>query len=128
MGFSLQSVQLGSARKRNEGLRIGTVRFLPRGVQKRDYAKLNYFDIWLPNLAPSGALISQVRNSKISWATFFRRYRKEMKATEPRQLIELLARIAAKTPISIGCYCPDESICHRSVLLELIREARLRTG
>ncbi|MBI3934487.1 MAG: DUF488 family protein [Acidobacteria bacterium] len=124
MGFFLKSVQLGSARQRGEGLRLGTVRFLPRGVMKKSYARLNYFDIWLPTLAPSKELIRKARSSRMSTKTFFRRYRTEMKRTEQLQLIQLLARLATKTPVSIGCYCPDERVCHRSVLYQLIRGAR----
>ncbi len=123
MPFMFKSVRLGTPRTKGEGLRIGTARFLPRGVRKKDYARLNYFDIWLPTLAPSRELIRQFRDEKMSAAAFFRRYRSEMNRTEPRQLIDLLARIAERTPISIGCYCPDESACHRSILAELIRKA-----
>ena len=119
----LTTVQLGSPRKRGEGLRIGTVRFLPRGVRKEDYAELNYFDVWLPQLAPSRELLSQFKKSSISVRTFFARYRREMNSTEARQLIQLLAEVAQRTPIAVGCYCEDESKCHRSVLGKLIRLA-----
>ena len=128
MGFFLSAVQLASSRKPNEGLRLGTVRFLPRGVRKKDYARLNYFDIWLPNLAPSKELMQKYRNSPLPVKTFFRHYRAEMKRTEARQLIQLLARLARKAPLSIGCYCPDENACHRSVLSELIRESKPSSG
>jgi len=119
----LTTVQLGSPRKRSEGLRIGTVRLLPRGVRKSDYAERDYFDVWLPQLAPSRKLLAEYKDGDLSLAAFFRRYRTEMKSTEPRQLIQLLAEIAKRTPIAVGCYCEDESQCHRSVLGKLIRKA-----
>jgi uncharacterized protein YeaO (DUF488 family) len=98
-------------------------RFLPRGVRKRDYARLNYFDVWLPTLAPSRALLSQFKSSKMPVPTFFRRYRAEMTQTEPWQTIVLLAEIAKRQPITLCCYCEDETRCHRSVLIRLVREA-----
>jgi len=119
----LTTIQLGSPRTRNEGLRIGTVRLLPRGVRKTDYAKLDYFDVWLPQLAPSRELLSQFKHGKITTRTLFSRYRTEMNNSEPRQLIRLLAEVARRTPIAVGCYCEDESKCHRFVLGELIRQA-----
>lgn len=121
--LQFRAVQLGTPRDPEEGLRIGTVRFLPRGVHKQDYAKQDFFDVWLPTLAPSRELLSQVKHEGLSLSRFFARYRAEMSETEPRQTIELLAEMAKRTPISVGCYCEDESQCHRSVLAELIRQA-----
>jgi uncharacterized protein YeaO (DUF488 family) len=102
---------------------MGTVRFLPRGVKKSDYRERDMFDVWLPNLAPSRELLRAFKDEEIPVRTFFARYRAEMKETEPRQLIELLAHVAQHTPLSIGCYCEDETRCHRSVLSDLIRAA-----
>jgi len=123
MRLRVHTAQAGSPRQRGEGLRIGAVRFLPRGVSKKDYARKNYFDVWLPSLAPSRPLLSRFLKSAMLVATFFRQYRKEMESTEPRQVIKLLAEIAKRTPIAICCYCEDERRCHRSVLIELIRKA-----
>ena len=122
MGLQLQSVRLGTPRKPDEGLRIGTVRYLPRGVRKKDLSQLNFFDVWLPVLAPSRSLLAEFRRSGIPTNTFFRRYRAEMKQPECQQLIQLLAKIASRTPLSIGCYCEHESRCHRSVLFRLIEQ------
>lgn len=119
----VHTAQAGSPRQRGEGLRIGVVRFLPRGVSKRDYARKNYFDVWLPSLAPSRPLLSRFLKSGVPITTFFRQFRKEMEGTEPRQVIKLLAEIAKRTPIAICCYCEDEARCHRSVLIELICKA-----
>ncbi len=122
MALRVQTTRAGSPRQRGEGLRIGAVRFLPRGVSKRDYARKNYFDVWLPSLAPSRPLLSRFLKSGMPVATFFRQYRKEMENTEPHQVIKLLAEIAKRTPIAICCYCEDEARCHRSVLIQLIRK------
>jgi uncharacterized protein YeaO (DUF488 family) len=122
MRLHIQTTQAGSPRQRGEGLRIGAVRFLPRGVRKKDYARKNYFDVWLPSLAPSRPLLRRFLKSGMLVTTFFRQYRKEMENTEPRQVIKLLAKIAKRTPIAICCYCEDEQRCHRSVLIELIRK------
>lgn len=119
----LRAVRLGSTRVSGEGLRIGTVRYLPRGVRKGDLARRDYFDVWLPILAPSRELLRGLKDGSLAVSRFFARYRREMTETDARQTILLLAALARRTPIAIGCYCEDESRCHRSVLIELIREA-----
>lgn len=119
----LRTVRLGSPRTQGEGLRIGTVRYLPRGVRKSDLARRDYFDVWLPILAPSRKLLQQFKSGKGTTAQFFAAYRREMKETDARQTIQLLAALARQTPIAVGCYCEDEAQCHRSVLIELIRDA-----
>jgi uncharacterized protein YeaO (DUF488 family) len=123
MSLLLRTVRIGSPRQSGEGLRLGTVRYLPRGVKKSDYSKCDQFDVWLPNLAPSRELLRTFKDDDLTVLAFFAKYRSEMKETEPRQLIELLGRIAEHTPLSIACYCEDESRCHRSVLADLIRAA-----
>jgi uncharacterized protein YeaO (DUF488 family) len=122
----LRTYQIGSPRKRSDGLRVGTVRFLPRGVRKHDYARLDYFDVCLPSVAPSQELIRWLKSADLTdkrWAQFLKRYEHEMTTTNSRQTIQLLAEIAKRTPISIGCYCADESRCHRSTLRKLIDRA-----
>jgi uncharacterized protein YeaO (DUF488 family) len=123
----LDTFQIGSSRQSREGLRIATVRFLPRGVPKSKYATLDYFDVWLPTLAPSRDLLSKFKQGEMSIETFFKRFRAEMNQTDPKQTIELLAQLATRTLISIGCYCDDESRCHRSILVELIEGAGHRS-
>jgi uncharacterized protein YeaO (DUF488 family) len=115
-----RAFQLGSPRQPGEGLRLGAVRYLPRGVPKADYASRDFFDVWLPILAPSRELLAELRAGTLSTAAFFRRYRREMAATDTRQVISLIATLARTTPLSVGCYCEDEATCHRSVLRELI--------
>jgi uncharacterized protein YeaO (DUF488 family) len=125
---TLATFRAGTRRQSGEGLRIGTVRYLPRGVAKRDYAARDYFDVWFPTLAPSRELIRWLRSQPWTPAlqrAFAARYRREMSAPEAARALELLAAIAKQTPISIGCYCEDESRCHRSVLRELIKKAAL---
>ena len=123
--MSLRIVRLGTPRARGEGLRLGTVRRLPRGVRKTEYAKRDWFDLWLPELAPSAELFAFARAAALEgkrWTTYSRRYRKEMSAPPAARLIELLARLSRDTDLSVGCYCEDERHCHRSVLRQLLRE------
>ena len=123
MSLHISTYQIGSPRRKGEGLRIGTTRLLPRGVPKREYAKRDLFDVWLPLVAPSRELLKSYTTGRKSAAQFFRTYKTEMKEPAARHTIELLAAIARQTPIAIGCYCHDESHCHRKVLIELIRAA-----
>ena len=122
--LKLHTYQLGTPRRRGEGLRLGVVRHLPRGVRKADYARLDYFDVWFPTVAPSPELVHWLReNPEARWAKFVERYSREMKQPDSRHAIELLAEMAKRTPISIGCFCADESHCHRSILRRLIQQA-----
>jgi uncharacterized protein YeaO (DUF488 family) len=107
-----------------EGVRLGTVRFLPRGVPKAEYASRNFFDLWFPLLAPSRETVklAQAAGNERDWAKFVRKYRKEMAAPEPRAVLDLLTVLSHESDFSLGCYCPDESRCHRSVLRELLAE------
>jgi len=120
--MTIRVVQLGSPRAKGEGLRIGTVRHPPRGVPK---ARLgDWYDLWLPQLAPSAELVktAQAARSDRQWQTFVRSYRKEMAAPDNARLIALLAALSHTTDFAVGCYCEDESHCHRSVLRELLTE------
>lgn len=123
MAMSIRIVRLGSEREPDEGLRIGTVRRPPRGVPKREYATRNFYDVWLPNLAPSEALLKAGRAStdERSWRAFARRYRQEMSTPENRRLLEVLAALSRQTNFSVGCYCLAEERCHRSILREMLR-------
>jgi len=123
--MSVRVVRLGAPREADEGLRIGTVRRPPRGVRKEDYAPRNYFDVWLPELAPSAPLVSWALSQPFTpkrWAVFQRRYRQEMRQPAAKRLIGLLAALSSQTNFSVGCYCEDESRCHRSLLKELLIE------
>jgi uncharacterized protein YeaO (DUF488 family) len=124
--MSIRIVRLGSPRAKSEGLRLGTVRRPPRGVKKTDYARLDYYDVWLPELAPSEPLRLWITSKPITparWATFTRRYRAEMRAPSAQRLIALLAALSATADFSLGCYCADESECHRSILRRLLEQA-----
>ena len=122
-------VRLGSPRIEAEGTRIGTVRRPPRGVPKDQFASQNWYDVWFPNLAPSVEVmkLGQAAATPAQWATFARKYRTEMASPECSHALELLAALSHDTNFSVGCYCADESHCHRSVLRELLidRGARL---
>jgi uncharacterized protein YeaO (DUF488 family) len=122
--MSVRIVRLGSARGRGEGLRVGTVRHPPRGVPKREFARQNWYDAWLPELAPSAAAVklALAAESEREWAAFVKRYRSEMAAPERQRLLALLAALSHHASFSVGCYCEDEARCHRSVLRELLRE------
>ena len=117
-------VRLGSPRRQGEGLRLGTVRRPPRGVKKTEYAKRDYYDVWLPNLSPSQKLVSMALASRDerTWAAFKRSFRSEMKQPDASRLLDLLAALSHQTNFSLGCYCEDEARCHRSVLKELLAE------
>jgi len=121
----LRIVRLGSPRGKGEGLRIGAARRPPRGVKKKDYARLDYYDVWLPELAPSQETVSWALAqpwTEKRWAKFARDYRREMGRPEAARLIELLARLSRHADFSLGCYCEDESRCHRSILRALLAE------
>ena len=121
----IRVVRLGSPRAKGEGLRIGTARRPPRGVKKKDYARLDYYDVWLPELAPSQKLVSWALAQPWTdrrWKKFERGYRREMSRPEARHLLDLLARLSRRVNFSVGCYCEDESRCHRSILRGLLGE------
>jgi uncharacterized protein YeaO (DUF488 family) len=117
-------VRLGSPRAEGEGLRIGTVRRPPRGVPKAEIAARGLYDVWLPELAPSEALLKagQAAGDERQWRAFARRYRAEMKAPAQRHLLDLLAALSRRTDLEVGCYCADERRCHRSLLRELLTD------
>jgi uncharacterized protein YeaO (DUF488 family) len=127
---AIRVVQLGSARKNREGLRIGTVRRPPRGVRKADYASKNLYDVWFPNLSPSEALLKETfpPTDEPGWRTFKRRFLAEMKSPEARHELDLLAALSHHADFSIGCYCEDETRCHRSILRELLEKRGAALG
>ena len=120
--MAIRVVRLGSAREKGEGIRIGTVRRPPRGVPKSELASRDWYDVWLPNLAPSNETLQFGKNARspTEWTQFFKKYRAEMAAPEKDHCIELLALLSHQTHFSVGCYCADEAHCHRSVLRELL--------
>jgi uncharacterized protein YeaO (DUF488 family) len=124
--MGIRVVRLGSPRARGEGLRIGTVRRPPRGVRKADYGRRDFYDVWLPELAPSPALFSWARAAAWTssrWRHYARRYRREMSEPRARHLIDTLAALSRQTSFSVGCYCADETMCHRSLLRGLLEDA-----
>jgi len=117
-------VRLGSERVPGEGLRIGTVRRPPRGVAKAEFAAQNWYDVWLPNLAPSVGTVksAQTATTDKEWGAFKKKYRSEMATLENARTLDLLAALSHQTNFSVGCYCEDEARCHRSVLRALLEE------
>ncbi len=122
--MTIRIVRLGTKRLRGEGLRIGTVRRPPRGVAKSEYAAQNWYDVWFPNLAPSAATLklALLAKTELDWATFAKRYRAEMATTENSKAIDLLTALSHNANFSVGCYCADESRCHRGILRALLEE------
>jgi len=121
---AIKIVRLGSPRKPDEGLRIGTVRRPPRGVRKEDFAAKDFFDVWFPNLSPSAELVKQAQSAddQRSWSAFKKRFRAEMSRPDASKELDLLAALSHQTNMSLGCYCEKEERCHRSVLRELLAE------
>ena len=122
--MAIRVVRLGAPRIRGEGLRIGTVRRPPRGVPKALHASRDFYDAWLPELAPSEGLLQLALRAQDGrgWQAFVRRYRAEMRRPAAARLLGRLAALSRQADFSVGCYCADEARCHRSVLRELLRE------
>ena len=124
----IRIVRLGSPRARGEGVRLGTVRRPPRGVKKERYAKDDWYDTWLPNLAPSAGLVAEglAADDARAWKKFVKAYESEMAKPDNARVIETLVALSHATNFSVGCYCEDETRCHRSVLREILRRAGAR--
>jgi uncharacterized protein YeaO (DUF488 family) len=121
--MAVRVVQLGTPRKKNEGIRVGTVRRPPRGVRRTDYARLDFYDIWLPQLAPSAKLLSWIKgrpDMASSWRQFEKQYMRELSSPDNQRLLDFLSALSKGTDFSIGCFCEDESKCHRSILKKVL--------
>jgi uncharacterized protein YeaO (DUF488 family) len=95
-------------------------------VRKADYGKHDYFDVWLPELAPSASVVSWALSKPWTpsrWRKYARTYRREMGEPRARHLMATLAALSHQTNFSVGCYCADEKHCHRTLLRELLAEA-----
>src|SRR3954447_24439829 len=93
-------VRLGSPRLPGEGIRLGTVRRPPRGVPKRDFARRDFYDVWLPELAPTAPTVSWALAdpwTPARWRRYERIYLKEMATPTSRHLIALLATLSQTT-------------------------------
>jgi uncharacterized protein YeaO (DUF488 family) len=128
--MAVRIVRLGTERAPGEGLRIGTVRHPPRGVPKAEHASRNFYDVWFPNLAPSAEVVklAQQATTDREWTAFTRKYRAEMTRPENARTLDLLAALSHQADLSVGCYCVEESRCHRSVLRELLQERGANLG
>ena len=122
--MSIRIVRLGSPRHPHEGLRLGTVRRPPRGVPKAEYASRDFYDVWLPNLAPTEAPLKsgQSADDDRAWSRFERAFLGEMKKPDASRLLDFIAALSHRTNLSVGCYCANEDRCHRSVLRLLLQE------
>ena len=128
--MSVRIIRLGTPRAADEGTRIGTVRRPPRGVPKSEFASQDWYDVWFPNLAPSVETmkLGQGADSPAQWSVFAKKYRAEMAAPSAKHDVELLAALSRAADFSVGCYCEDESRCHRSILKQLLIEAGAKIG
>src|SRR5581483_2196652 len=122
--MSLSVVRLGTPRKKDEGLRIGTVRRPPRGVPKSEFSKRDFYDVWLPLLSPTQDLVAMALSAadEKTWKSFVRHFRAELKQPDASRTLDLLAALSHQTNFSVGCYCEDESRCHRSILRQELAE------
>ena len=121
--MAIRVVRLGTPRASDEGLRLGTVRRPPRGVPKKDFGARDYFDVWLPELAPSSAVVSWALSepwTPLRWRRYVRRYNAEMGKPQARHIIAMLAALSHQANFSVGCYCSDATHCHRSLLSGLL--------
>jgi uncharacterized protein YeaO (DUF488 family) len=121
--MAVRIVRLGSKRAAREGLRIGTVRRPPRGVPAREFVSGNWYDVWFPALSPSAGLVklALAARTPAQWATFVKRFKREMASSPASRTLGLLAALSRTADFSVGCYCEDESRCHRAVLRELLQ-------
>ncbi|HVD64999.1 MAG TPA: DUF488 family protein [Lapillicoccus sp.] len=128
--MSIRVVRLGTPRAPDEGMRIGTVRRPPRGVPKEEFASRDFYDVWLPELAPSQELVRQAQRAETDreWQRFVHAYRREMSRPEVRHVIDVLAALSHRTQLAVGCYCADDSRCHRGVLKQLLVDAGADVG
>lgn len=122
--MTIHIVRLGSPRKPGEGLRIGTVRRPPRGVPRDEYASRDFYDVWYPNLSPSPEVMAEAKHAHddATWRRFERHFTAEMGKPEASRTLDLLAALSHRTDFALGCYCEDESRCHRSILRKLLEK------
>ncbi|MBY4898972.1 DUF488 domain-containing protein [Cupriavidus sp. AU9028] len=125
--MAVHIIRLGTPRLPGEGLRIGTVRRPPRGVRREDYARLDYYDVWYPNLAPTADLMKEAQQAireddEAAWRRFVRGFTAQMAQPDASHTLDLLAALSHRTDLAVGCYCENEARCHRSVLRELLQK------
>ncbi|MBK0393492.1 DUF488 domain-containing protein [Ramlibacter algicola] len=122
--MAIRIVRLGTPRAPGEGLRIGTVRRPPRGVPKERFARDDWYDVWYPNLAPSAETmqLGLAAEDDRQWAAFTRKYKAEMAQPDASRTLDLLAALSHTAQFAVGCYCEDESRCHRSLLRGLLEQ------
>jgi uncharacterized protein YeaO (DUF488 family) len=123
--MAISVVRLGTPRSTGEGPRLGTVRRPPRGVRKEDFARRDFYDEWLPELAPSAPLVKEAMSlawTEARWKRFVKRYRAEMKKEPANHILRTLAALSRVSDFAVGCYCENEMRCHRSLLREILIE------
>jgi uncharacterized protein YeaO (DUF488 family) len=122
--MAIRIVRLGTPRHTGEGVRLGTVRRPPRGIPKTRFAKDNWYDVWLPTLAPTLDLMKQALAAKTEprWRAFERKFRAQLQQPDAAHLLDALAALSHASDFSVGCYCEDERHCHRSILRDELQK------
>jgi uncharacterized protein YeaO (DUF488 family) len=114
--------------RKRDGLRILATRFRGR------YMPVSRYDVWMPNLAPSEALMKSAQSSLITWGLFSRKYRQELRENGTidkrnrviknhgqKFTLRLLQRIARFQNVTLMCHCDeDQQQCHRHLLKKLM--------
>jgi uncharacterized protein YeaO (DUF488 family) len=49
-----------------------------------------------------------------------------MNGPDASKILDLLAALSRNAEFAVGCYCPEEKWCHRSILRELLVERGAR--
>jgi uncharacterized protein YeaO (DUF488 family) len=66
---------------------------------------LNFFDLWLPQIAPSAELLHWVKqqpDTDANWKMFNKRYGREPSASDNQRLLDLLSALLKNCDFSIG--------------------------
>lgn len=105
--MAIRIVRLGSPRNKNEGVRIGTVRYPPpRGVPRKLHSRLDFYDVRLPELSPSASLQKTCKKrgtTATSWRSFKERFRKDLRKPPAVRIVRILAALSRQANFSIGC-------------------------
>ncbi len=103
-----------------DGTKILITRFYPRGVKK------THFDRWTRELAPSVSLLRKYKNHDIIWEDFSMSFKQELQENDNSlQIIRELSSKTKRSHVTLLCYEPDDTPCHRHLLKEIIENPNL---
>ena len=100
-----------------DGIRILVTRFYPRGVRK------SHFDNRVRELAPSAELLQNYKNHSIGWEEFAMYFKEELQNDTSIEIINKLR--STRRNITLLCYEPDGTPCHRHLLHDIIDDPSL---